>query len=88
MREQFPGFTPSRARVGAILIPFRVSHFTDPFKTPRSSSRPSFVNLAYGDLALTFWILFYLPVSREILISNSSYKSSVVSSMENLHLFT
>lgn len=71
VKEQFPVFTPSWARVGAILTLFGVSHFTDPFKTPRSSSHPSSINLAYGDLALTFWILFYLPVSGGILISKT-----------------
>lgn len=47
----------------------------------------SFINSADDDLALAFWVLFYLVVSREILIL-ISYKSSEVRSMEKLHLFT
>ena len=39
------------------------------------------MNSADDDLALAFWILFYLVVSREILIL-ISYKSSEVGSME------
>lgn len=48
----------------------------------------SFVIYAYGHLALMLWILSYLALSREIFILLSSYGSSEVSCMENLHLFT